>query len=77
MWQRRSSLGLLGNTINTKTGEWHDRESGIGAGIDSFYEYLFKSYLYFDGSHDHYEMFVEVKIVCHVLRRSLWTNLVW
>eukprot|EP01127_Copromyxa_protea_P020355 TRINITY_DN680_c1_g3_i2.p1 TRINITY_DN680_c1_g3~~TRINITY_DN680_c1_g3_i2.p1 ORF type:complete len:422 (-),score=45.19 TRINITY_DN680_c1_g3_i2:64-1197(-) len=60
LWERRSSLGLLGNTINTHTGEWQDKDSGIGAGLDSFYEYLFKSYVYFNDSNYHYEMFDEI-----------------
>ena len=32
----------VGNVINIHTGEWTGRMSGLGAGIDSFYEYLLK-----------------------------------
>ena len=34
----------LGNVINIQTGQWTGRMSGLGAGIDSFYEYLLKVY---------------------------------
>ena len=43
---RRSPLtGLVGNTIDVDTGSFLRRDSGVGAGIDSYYEYLLKSYL--------------------------------
>ena len=31
-----------GNVINIQTGEWVGIQSGLGAGADSFYEYLLK-----------------------------------
>ena len=34
--------GLVGNTLHTDNQEWLRKDSGIGAGIDSFYEYLLK-----------------------------------
>lgn len=34
--------GLVGNTLHTDNQEWLRTDSGIGAGIDSFYEYLLK-----------------------------------
>lgn len=42
LWDHRSSLGLLGNHINVETGQWVATDSGIGAAIDSYYEYLVK-----------------------------------
>ena len=63
IWNRKSDIGLVGNTINTRTGvsptrnlrrpsltsnqqKWTAPElSGIGAGIDSFYEYALKWYI--------------------------------
>jgi mannosidase alpha-like ER degradation enhancer 1 len=47
LWDRRSSLNLVGSTIHTQTGRWLQTHSGIGAGIDSFYEYLLKAYIMF------------------------------
>ena len=38
----RSPLGLVGNTLNVDLPSWERHDSGIGAGIDSFYEYLLK-----------------------------------
>lgn len=32
----------LGNVINVETGDWTGKMSGLGAGLDSFYEYLLK-----------------------------------
>ncbi|KAJ7499000.1 alpha mannosidase-like protein [Mycena latifolia] len=44
IWNRRTDIGLVGNTINIRTGTWTKPEvSGIGAGIDSFHEYLSKT----------------------------------
>ncbi|KAF9434034.1 alpha mannosidase-like protein [Entomortierella beljakovae] len=45
LWDRRSKIGLLGNTINITSGNWMSAMTGIGAGTDSFYEYLLKSYV--------------------------------
>ena len=42
LWTRRSKLGLMGTTIDVDSGRWIDTHSGIGAGIDSYYEYLLK-----------------------------------
>ncbi|KAJ3180502.1 alpha mannosidase-like protein [Geranomyces variabilis] len=50
VWGRRSPLDLIGNTINVLDGKWINELAGIGAGIDSFYEYLFKSYVLFGES---------------------------
>lgn len=55
---KRSIRGLLGNTINVDTGEWVRRDSGVGPGIDSFYEYLLKAYLSF-GEEDYLTMFAD------------------
>ena len=38
----RSRLGLHGNTLNVDVPAWERHDSGTGAGIDSFYEYLLK-----------------------------------
>lgn len=39
---RHPLTGLLGNTLDVDTKTWVRRDSGIGAGLDSFYEYLLK-----------------------------------
>ena len=48
LYSRRSALGLVGSTINVETGKWIDATSHIGGGIDSYYEYLLKSWLLFE-----------------------------
>jgi mannosidase alpha-like ER degradation enhancer 2 len=48
LYNRRSSLGLVGSVINVETGKWIDTTSHISGGIDSYYEYLLKSWLLFD-----------------------------
>ena len=47
LWSRRSDRDLLGNTIDVKTGRWINRSGGIGAGCDSFFEYLVKAHVAF------------------------------
>ncbi|XP_067638961.1 ER degradation-enhancing alpha-mannosidase-like protein 2 [Eurosta solidaginis] len=42
LWERRSPIGLFGNHIDVQTGRWTALDSGIGAGVDSFFEYLAK-----------------------------------
>uniref|UniRef100_A0A669BWW1 alpha-1,2-Mannosidase n=1 Tax=Oreochromis niloticus TaxID=8128 RepID=A0A669BWW1_ORENI len=57
LWNLRSNeTGLLGNVVNIQTGQWVGKQSGLGAGMDSFYEYLFKSYILF-GEKEDYRMF--------------------
>ncbi|PAA78807.1 hypothetical protein BOX15_Mlig029148g4 [Macrostomum lignano] len=46
LWsQRNLHSNLVGTVINIHNGDWVRKESGIGAGIDSYYEYLFKAYV--------------------------------
>ncbi|KAF2316039.1 hypothetical protein GH714_040834 [Hevea brasiliensis] len=56
LWSMRSSLNLLGTTLDVATGEWIEHSSGIGAGVDSFYEYLYKAHILF-GKEDFWRMF--------------------
>ncbi|XP_022668483.1 ER degradation-enhancing alpha-mannosidase-like protein 1 isoform X3 [Varroa destructor] len=59
LWLRRNKdTGLLGNVIDVRSGRWLGTMSGVGAGLDSFFEYLLKSYILF-GEHDHFRMFNE------------------
>ncbi|CAI9720187.1 degradation-enhancing alpha-mannosidase 1 [Octopus vulgaris] len=53
LWKYKSNVtGLLGNVINIQTGEWVGIMSGLGAGLDSFYEYLLKSFIMFGDNED-------------------------
>nr|XP_054769385.1 ER degradation-enhancing alpha-mannosidase-like protein 3 [Lytechinus pictus] len=62
LWSKRQrTSNLVGTVINIHTGDWVRRESGVGAGIDSYYEYLLKGYIllgddsYLDKFNTHYE----------------------
>jgi ER degradation enhancer, mannosidase alpha-like 3 len=61
LWHKRhSSSSLMGHIIDVDSGDWIRRESGIGAGLDSYYEYVLKSYIllgdetYLHRFHRHY-----------------------
>ncbi|KAL1334010.1 hypothetical protein HN51_062891 [Arachis hypogaea] len=56
LWSMQSSLRLFGTTLDVETGEWIEFSSGIGAGVDSFYEYLLKAHILF-GKEDFWRMF--------------------
>lgn len=46
LWKlRHRSTDLMGTVLNIHSGDWIRRDSGVGAGIDSYYEYLLKSYI--------------------------------
>jgi hypothetical protein len=45
IFERRSEIGLIGERMNIETGEWIDNRSHIGCCIDSYYEYLYKTWL--------------------------------
>ncbi|KAJ3496406.1 hypothetical protein NLG97_g2679 [Lecanicillium saksenae] len=49
VWQRRSEIGLIGNGIDAERGVWIGPHSGIGAGMDSFFEYALKSHILLSG----------------------------
>lgn len=50
VWERKSSIGLVGSGIDAETGLWTNGFTGIGAGIDSFYEYAAKASILLSGS---------------------------
>ncbi|MEO8672199.1 MAG: glycoside hydrolase family 47 protein, partial [Tahibacter sp.] len=75
-YKRRSSLGLVGSSIDVETGKWTDPESHISGGIDSYYEYLWKCWILF-GDEDCHAMWREsiVAVNRHLadeVRGELW-----
>ena len=48
IYNRRSSIGLVGTWIDANTGQWLDKDSHVSACIDSYYEYLLKGAILFD-----------------------------
>ncbi|XP_039849285.1 alpha-mannosidase I MNS4-like isoform X3 [Panicum virgatum] len=72
IWSRRSKLNLVGAHINVFTGEWTQKDAGIGTSIDSFYEYLLKAYLLF-GDEEYLYIFQEAyKAAMHHLHHDPW-----
>ncbi|EGD74243.1 hypothetical protein PTSG_06253 [Salpingoeca rosetta] len=62
LWQsRHRKTHLVGTTINITSGAWIRQESTVGAGVDSFFEYLLKAFIllgdqtYLDVFNTHYE----------------------
>jgi len=51
LFEKRSRLHLLGNTLDADSGGWINRQSSAGAGVDSYYEYLLKAYLLLGDPH--------------------------
>ncbi len=47
VFDRRSKIDLVGESINVETGEWTNTNSHICAGIDSYYEYMYKTWMLF------------------------------
>ncbi len=45
VYERRSSIDLVGTIIDVTTGEWKKSECQIGARLDSYFEYLYKNWL--------------------------------
>eukprot|EP01052_Picozoa_sp_SAG31_P017093 SAG31_NODE_1156_length_9616_cov_26.963014_4_plen_262_part_00 len=68
--RRSKSTGLVGSTIDIQTGSWLNPMSGLGAGVDSYYEYLFKAYELF-GTQRYLSMFEKAyaAIIKHHLSR--------
>ena len=53
LWQSRDNVtGLFGNVMNIHSKKWVSTVSGLGAGIDSFFEYLLKSHILFEHEPD-------------------------
>jgi len=44
MYDRRSPIGLLADTINVESGKWLSRQATVGPPCDSYYEYLWDTW---------------------------------
>jgi mannosidase alpha-like ER degradation enhancer 2 len=75
-FQRRSPLGLVGESINVETGEWTSTDSHISGGIDSYYEYLWKCWVLFGDKdcRDMWEASIPAvnKYLADEIRGELW-----
>ena len=72
LWRRRSKLDLVGSGVDTASGHWRGGHTGIGAGVDSFYEYLLKTHVLF-GDKEWLDMFTTAReaVQRHLLFGSL------
>lgn len=64
LYERRSSIGLVGTWIDVTSGQWTDTRSHISGAIDSYYEYLWKAWLLF-GDPDFRRMWEESAPAVH------------
>uniref|UniRef100_A0A915PQ53 alpha-1,2-Mannosidase n=1 Tax=Setaria digitata TaxID=48799 RepID=A0A915PQ53_9BILA len=72
LWKLRSSLNLVGNHINVETGEWTATDAGIGAGVDSYFEYLAKAALLFQRPELMKQFRTYVKAINKYIRKDDW-----
>ena len=47
LYSKRSKLNLTGTNLNVETGEWTNKDSFVGGGIDSYLEYMLKGGILF------------------------------
>lgn len=61
LFKSRSIIDLVGNHINVSNGAWVYTDSTIGAGVDSYFEYLLKGSILTGNREmaDHFDVFVE------------------
>ncbi|XP_016575367.2 alpha-mannosidase I MNS4 isoform X2 [Capsicum annuum] len=72
LWARRSKINLVGAHIDVFSGDWTQKDAGIGTSIDSFYEYLLKAYLLF-GDEEYLFIFQEAyKAAMNFLFNDPW-----
>jgi hypothetical protein len=57
IYDRRSPIGLVGDAINVRTGNWTSVTANINGGSDSYYEYLLKAWKLF-GDEDCHRMWL-------------------
>lgn len=68
----KSPIGLYGNHIDVQTGRWTAQDAGIGAGVDSYYEYLVKGSIMLNRP-ELMEMFIEGRqAIDKYLKRDDW-----
>ena len=47
LFERRSTLDQIADSINADTGQWLSRRTTVGSGVDSYYEYLWDAWQLF------------------------------
>ncbi len=64
LYSHRSQIGLVGTWMDIITGTWKNKSSHVSGAIDSYYEYLVKSWLLF-GDEDFQRMYDEHLTAVH------------
>ncbi|TKS76475.1 ER degradation-enhancing alpha-mannosidase-like protein 2 [Collichthys lucidus] len=59
LWKTRSDIGLVGNHIDILSKKWVAQDAGIGAGVDSYFEYLVKGAIMLQEVEELLDMFLE------------------
>jgi mannosidase alpha-like ER degradation enhancer 2 len=70
LYSKRSKLDLVGNHIDTETGKWTAVDSGIGAGVDSYFEYLVKGGILLQRP----ELMHMFKVSLDAIHKWIWKN---
>ncbi|CAD5224704.1 unnamed protein product [Bursaphelenchus okinawaensis] len=72
LWGTKSAIGLVGNHINVQTGIWTATDAGIGAGVDSYFEYLAKGALLFQRPLFMYQFNEYTQAINKYIRKDDW-----
>jgi len=76
LWNKRNNItGLLGSVIDVNSGEWLGQLSGLGAGLDSFFEYLLKVIFYIYIYHHFYFFFFCYRIIFYSVMNPIYVCL--
>jgi hypothetical protein len=68
----------VGNVLNVNTGDWVRRDSGVGAGIDSYYEYVAKVtcvlHVWMILNFPCVQRFLVDRRTCYLARKNTWRD---
>lgn len=70
--ETRSQIGLVGNHINVQDGKWTATESGIGGGVDSYFEYLVKGAMLLQMPHLMRIFYDNYEVINKYIRKEDW-----
>lgn len=83
LWSsRHRQSNLVGNVLNINTGDWIRRDSGVGAGIDSYYEYVAKAYIllgdetYLSRWNTHYASVMKYLGQVRIIQESIFSSFI-
>ncbi|XP_003744268.1 ER degradation-enhancing alpha-mannosidase-like protein 2 [Galendromus occidentalis] len=76
LWDTRSRIDLVGNHLDVESGKWTATDASIGAGVDSYFEYLVKGSMILREPWllEHFEAYRHA--INHYMRKDDWFVLV-